>query len=87
MKSNKEYHFTKNIAGVLDVVDYLREALYSVEYYRKCDLDGKTICHRMLFGGLQREYEIVTLEDCLKFIVNDAVMLAEMIKVDAIAED
>lgn len=86
MKSNKEYHFTKNVESVIDVVAYLREATYAVSHYRKCDLDGKTICHHLFFDSSQREYEVATLEDFLKLIVNDAVMLAEMIKAGAIVE-
>ena len=86
MKSNKEYHFQNRIEDVSDVVYKLRDAGYSVSYYRKCGLDGKTICHRLVFNDLEREYEVADLDDCLKFIVNDAVMLGEMIKICAIAE-
>lgn len=86
MKSNKEYHFQNHIEAVCDVVYRLRDTGYSVCYYRKCDLEGKTICHRLVFNESEREYEVVDLDDCLKLIVNDAVMLGEMIKIGAIAE-
>lgn len=87
MKSNKEYHFQEHIESVANVVYRLRDSGFSVSWYRKCDLTGKTINYRIVFPELEREYEVVDLEDCLKFIVNDAVMLGEMIKIGAIAED
>ena len=86
MKSNKEYHFNKNIEHVVDVADNLREAGYSVVYYRKCDLEGKVIHHHLVFDELEREYEVADLNDCLKLIVNDAVLLGEMSKIGAIVE-
>lgn len=87
MKSNKEYHFQNHIEAVSDVVYRLRDAGYSVSWYRKCDLTGLTINYRIVLCELEREYEVTDLEDCLKFIVNDAVMLGEMIKIGAITED
>lgn len=87
MKSNKEYHFQNRIETVADVVGELRGTGYSVCYYRECDLEGKVIRHRLVFTELGREYQVLDLNDCLKFIVNDAVMLGEMIKLGAIAED
>lgn len=86
MKTNKEYHFQNHIDTVPEVVYGLRDAGYSVSYYRQCDLEGKIICHHLAFSGLEREYQVVDLTDCLKFIVNDAVMLGDMIKAGAIAE-
>ena len=86
MKSNKEYHFQNHIEAVCDVVYRLRDAGYSTSWYRKCDLTGITINHRIVFPELEREYEVTDLQDCLQFIVNDAVMLGEMIKIGAIAE-
>lgn len=86
MKSNKEYHFQDHIEAVADVVYRLRDAGYAVSWYRKCDLEGKTVNYRIVLPELEREYEVADLDDCLKLIVNDAVMLGEMIKVGAIAE-
>ena len=87
MKSNKEYHFKNCIEFVDDVVCKMRDAGYSVCWYRKCDLTGRTINYRVVLLELEREYEVTNLDDCLKFIVNDAVMLGEMIKAGAITED
>lgn len=87
MKSNKEYHFKEHIETVTAVVFRLRDCGYSVSLYRRCDLTGKTISYRIVLSELEREYDVADLEDCLKFIVNDAVMLGEMIKIGAIAED
>ena len=87
MKSNKEYHFQDRIESVADVVYGLRDAEYSVRMYRKCDLTGRTINYRVVFPELEREYEVTDVNDCLKFIVNDAVMLGAMIKAEAITED
>lgn len=86
MKSNKEYHFQNHIETVSDVVYRLRDAGFGLTYYRSCNFDGVTISHRLMFRELEREYEVTDLEDCLKVIVNDAVMLAEMIKIGAIVE-
>ena len=87
MTSDKEYHFRNHIEAVSEAVYKLRDAGYAVSWYRKCDLIGKTINYRIVFPELEREYEVNDLDDCLKFIVNDAVMLGEMIKIGAIAED
>lgn len=87
MKSNKEYHFKNNIESVAEAVYKMRDAGYAVNLYRKCGLTGITINYRVVLPGLEREYEVVDLEDCLKFIVNDAVLLGEMIKIGAITED
>ena len=87
MKSNKEYHFKNCIESVAQVVYKMRDAGYSVSCYRKCDLTGRTINYRIVLPELEREYEVTDLNDCLKFIVNDAVMLGEMIKAGAIIED
>ena len=86
MKSNKEYHFQEHVESVADAVYRLRDSGFSVSWYRKCDLTGKTIGYHIIFPELEREYEVVDLEECLKFIVNDAVILGEMIKIGAIAE-
>lgn len=86
MKSNREYNFNKNIESVIDVVYNLRNAGYSVSYYRKCDLEGHTVCHHLVFDNLEREYEVIDIADCLKLIVNDAVLLGEMVKIGAIVE-
>lgn len=87
MKSNKEYHFKDQIESVAEVVYGMRDAGYSVSCYRKCDLTGKTINYRVVLPELEREYEVTDLGDCLKFIVNDAVMLGDMITAGAITED
>ena len=87
MKSSKEYHFKEHIGCVADVVYKLRDSGFSVNWYRKCGLIGKTINYHIIFPELERKYEVVDLEDCLTFIVNDAVMLGEMIKIGAIVED
>lgn len=86
MKSNKEYRFQNHIETVSDVVYRLRNAGYSLGYYRKCDLEGSTICYRLVFSDLDREYQVLDLDDCLKLIVNDAVILGKMITIGAIAE-
>lgn len=86
MKSNKEYHFKNQIESVADVVDEIQNTGFVLTVYRKCDLDGKTISYRLLFCELQREYEVADINDCLKFIVNDAVLLGEMVKTGAIVE-
>ena len=87
MKSNKEYHFKNCIESVAQVVYKMRDAGYSVCWYRKCDLTGRTINYHVVLPELECEYEVTDLNDCLKFIVNDAVMLGEMIKAGAIIED
>lgn len=86
MKSNKEYHFKNHIESVTDVVGDIRDAGFALDAYRKCDLDGKTISYRLVFCELQREYEVADINDCLKLIVNDAVLLGEMVKTGAIVE-
>lgn len=86
MKSNKEYHFQNGIESVVAVVDALQSANYDVTYYRKCELDGRTISYRLLFNMIKREYEVTDLEDCLKIIVNDAVMLGALIRYGTVIE-
>lgn len=87
MKSNKEYRFENHIESVTDVAEAIQNTGFVVTVYRKCDLDDKTIGYRLLFVELQREYEVADINDCLKFIVNDAVLLGEMVKIGAIVED
>ena len=87
MKSNKEYHLENHIETVADVADRLRNTGYVVNCYRKCDLTGKTVNYRIVLLEFDREYEVNDLDECLKFIVNDAVMLGEMVKIGAIVED
>lgn len=86
MKSNKEYHFKNQIESVADVVDAIQNIGFVLTFYRKCDLDDKIISYRLLFCEEGREYEIADINDCLKFIVNDAVLLGEMVKTGAIVE-
>lgn len=86
MKNNKEYYFDSTIESVDHVVDALREAGYSVSRYRKCDLEGRTISYRIMLTEGAREYEVTAVDDCLKFIVNDPVMLGEMVRAGSIVE-
>ena len=86
MKNNKEYYFHKSIESVDDVVADLREAGYAPNRFRKCDLEGNTIAYRLTFTDLAVEYEVTTVDDCLKFIVNDPVMLGEMVRAGSIVE-
>lgn len=86
MKNNKEYYFHKTVESVDDVVDSMRDAGYSVTRYRKCDLEGRTISYRLMITEGAREYEVTTVDDCLKFIVNDPVMLGEMVRAGSIVE-
>lgn len=86
MKNNKEYYFHSTIESVDHVVDALRETGYGVSRYRKCDLEGRTISYRIMLTEGAREYEVTTVDDCLKFIVNDPVMLGEMVRAGSIVE-
>lgn len=86
MKNNKEYYFHKSIESIDDVVDALRNAGYAPTRLRRSDLDGKTIAYRLMITDLGVEYEVLDVQDCLKFIVNDAVMLGEMVKIGSIVE-
>lgn len=87
MKNNKEYYFHKSIESVDDAVDALRGAGYAPGLYRRCDLEGQTNVYRVMITDLAREYEVLDLNDCLKFIVNDAVMLGKMVDTGSIVEE
>lgn len=86
MKCNKEYYFHKSIESIGDVVNALREAGFTPSRWRKCDLEGRIISHRITIAESYREYEVTCVEDCLKFIVNDASMLGEMVRAGSIVE-
>lgn len=86
MKCNKEYYFHKSIESIDDVVEALRSAGYAPTHLRRSDLDGKTIAYRLMITDLGVEYEVITVEDCLEFIVNNTVMLGEMVKIGSIVE-
>lgn len=87
MKNNKEYRFTEHIDSVKSVSEALGNVGYCPRHYRKCDLEGKTICYRLMINDLGREYEVTGLVDCLKLIVNDAVMLGKMVDGGYVVED
>lgn len=86
MKNNKEYYFHNTIESVDEVVDGLCEAGYVITRYRRCDLEGQTISYRLAFPEEAREYNVTTVDECLKFIVNDPVMLGKMIRAGSIVE-
>lgn len=86
MKNNKEYFFSTAIESIDDAIDALRDAGYAPACYRRCDLEGKTISHKVMLTDMRREYEVTSVEDCLKFIVNDAAMLGELVKTGSIVE-
>lgn len=86
MKNNKEYYFHNTIESVDNVVEALQDAGYGVSRYRKCDLEGRTIGYRLMFTEGSREYEVTTVDECLKLIVSDPIMLGEMMKAGSIVE-
>lgn len=86
MKNNKEYYFHSTIESVDNVAEALRKVGYGVARYRRCDLEGRIISYRLTFTEGLREYEVTTVDECLKFIVNDPVMLGEMVRAGSIVE-
>lgn len=86
MKNNKEYYFHSTIESIDHVVDALRKAGYCVARYRKCDLEGRTISYKIMITECACEYEVTTVDDCLKFIVNDPIILGEMVRAGSIVE-